>query len=184
MKIERAIQFAMEKHAGQIRKGKQKPYILHPLEAGTIVARYTTDENVICAALLHDTIEDTGTTVKELTEQFGETVAGLVASVSENMKDGYSPDDAWIKRKVRTIQGLRTGSREVKLIGLGDKLSNLREISSDYAKIGDKLWERFNCKNKHLQKWYYKAAYNVFLREFGNTQEVREFRILLARTFG
>ena len=183
-KIEQAIQFAMEKHSGQLRKGKQKPYILHPLEAGAIVARYTTDEDVICAAFLHDTMEDTGVTLEELTEKFGEKVAGLVASVSENMKEGYSPNDTWKERKVRTIQGLREGSREVKLIGLGDKLSNLREIASDYAEIGEELWRRFNCKSKYLQEWYYQAAYNVFLGEFGNTQEVQEFGMLLTRTFG
>ena len=162
-KIEQAIQFAMEKHAGQVRKGKQKPYILHPLEAGAIVARYTGDEDVICAAILHDTIEDTGVTVEELTELFGETVAGLVASVSENMKEG-----SWA----------------VQLVGLGDKLSNLREIASDYAAIGEALWKRFKCKSKYLQEWYYRGVYEIFLQTFGNTQEVQEFGMLLTRTFG
>jgi len=183
-KIEQAIQYAMEKHSGQLRKGKQKPYILHPLEAGAIVARYTEDDDVICAAFLHDVMEDAGVTAQELTEQFGERVAELVASVSENMKEGYSPNDSWRDRKTRTIQGLREGSREVKLIGLGDKLSNLREIASDYAEIGETLWKRFNCKSKYLQEWYYEAVYSVFLREFGNTQEVQEFGMLLTRTFG
>lgn len=183
-KIEQAIQFAMEKHAGQLRKGKQKPYILHPLEAGAIVARYTTDEDVICAAFLHDTIEDAGVTVEELTAQFGETVAGLVASVSENMKEGYSTDDTWKERKTRTIRGLKEGSWAVQLIGLGDKLSNLREIASDYAAIGEALWKRFNCKSKYLQEWYYRGVYEIFLQTFGNTQEVQEFGMLLTRTFG
>ena len=58
-KIERAIQYAVDAHAGSKRKGKDRPYILHPIEVMTIVAGLTEDEDVIAAAVLHDTVEDT-----------------------------------------------------------------------------------------------------------------------------
>ena len=57
--INKAVNFAQKAHAGQYRKGTDVPYITHVLEAGTIAASLTDDENVIAAAILHDTIEDT-----------------------------------------------------------------------------------------------------------------------------
>lgn len=56
--IERAIQFATKAHEGQLRKGTRRPYIVHPIEVGEIVAGMTKDEEIISAAVLHDTIED------------------------------------------------------------------------------------------------------------------------------
>ena len=59
-KIEKAIIFATRAHAGTCRKGKDKPYILHPISAMAIVKQFTTDEDVLAAAVLHDTVEDVG----------------------------------------------------------------------------------------------------------------------------
>ena len=56
--IEKAIMFATQAHEGQVRKGTDRPYIVHPLEVGRIVASMTEDEEIISAAILHDTIED------------------------------------------------------------------------------------------------------------------------------
>ena len=56
--IEKAMKFATRAHEGQFRKGTQRPYIVHPVEVSEIVAEMTDDEDVICAAVLHDTIED------------------------------------------------------------------------------------------------------------------------------
>ena len=56
--IDRAIAFATQAHEGQVRKGTSRPFILHPLEVGKIVASMTEDQEVISAAILHDTIED------------------------------------------------------------------------------------------------------------------------------
>ena len=56
--IDRAIEFATKAHKGQYRKGTKRPYIVHPMEVGEIVSSMTTDEEIISAAILHDTIED------------------------------------------------------------------------------------------------------------------------------
>ena len=58
--IDKAIEFATRAHRGQFRKGTRRPYIVHPIEVGDIVCSMTTDEEVISAAYLHDTIEDCG----------------------------------------------------------------------------------------------------------------------------
>ena len=78
--IDRAIEFATKAHEGQFRKGTRRPYIVHPIEVGDIVSTMTTDEEVISAAILHDTIEDCkGVTREVLAENFSERVASLVA---------------------------------------------------------------------------------------------------------
>ena len=70
-KLNEAIKFASDKHDGQIRKLTNLPYIFHPFEVAQIVATMTNDEDVICAALLHDTVEDTKTTLDEIADKFG-----------------------------------------------------------------------------------------------------------------
>ncbi len=73
-KIESAVQYAVFAHAGTKRKGKDRPYILHPVETMTIVAGMTEDEDVIAAAVLHDAVEDTSVTPEDIEREFGERV--------------------------------------------------------------------------------------------------------------
>ena len=83
--VARAIAFATKAHEGQFRKGTKRPYIVHPLEVGEIVATLTFDEEIISAALLHDTIEDCqGITREVLAREFSERVAALVAQSFPN----------------------------------------------------------------------------------------------------
>ena len=78
--LDKAIIFAVNAHRGQFRKGSDTPYILHPMEAAAIVGTMTADDEVLAAAVLHDTVEDTGTTIEQIREQFGERVAALVSA--------------------------------------------------------------------------------------------------------
>lgn len=149
--IHRAIEFAVLAHAGQIRKSTKIPYIVHPFEVAQILTAAGADETVICAGLLHDTVEDTSTTIEDIADQFGNQVAALVASCSENKTL------SWEQRKNHTIQQLKTGeSHDTQLIYCADKLSNLRSIALDYKKQGEDIWKVFNRDREH-QKWYYGA---------------------------
>ena len=176
-KVEKAVVFATRAHAGTYRKGKNKPYILHPIEAMAIVKQFTEDEDVLAAAVLHDTVEDTSVTVERLEIEFGPRVAELVASVSEDKKKERPAESTWKERKQETINGLKNASRDTKLLCLGDKLSNLREMSEDYADIGDELWERFNQKDKRMHEWYYREIYRILAaeEELRWTNEMFEF---------
>ena len=84
LKFDRAVVFATEAHSGQKRRGSNAPYIIHPLEVATIAATLSDDEDIMCAALLHDTVEDTEVTIEEIEENFGPHVRRLVASETEN----------------------------------------------------------------------------------------------------
>lgn len=90
--IEKAIMFATQAHEGQVRKGTDRPYIVHPLEVGRIVASMTEDEEIISAAILHDTIEDCEEITEEvICREFTKRVAEFVVrKVKISLRHGWS----------------------------------------------------------------------------------------------
>lgn len=180
--LDSAIYFATKAHADQLRKGSNSPYILHPLEAATIVSTMTADEEIIAAAVLHDVVEDTDATIDDIRESFGERVAGLVASESENKRENLPAAATWKIRKQETLDELQTASVEVKMITLGDKLSNIRAIHRDHRTLGGDLWQRFNQKDKAEHHWYYSSIANC-LSELKDYPAYREYLALLDDTF-
>lgn len=181
--ITEAVIFAAEAHDGMKRKGKDIPYILHPLEVLTIVAGLTDDMEVMAAAVLHDTIEDTGVRREDIADRFGERVAALVASESENKREDRPAEETWQVRKQETIDHIASAERDVKLICLGDKLANIRELARDHDRLGDALWERFNQKDKKMHGWYYDSICSILEKEFAGTPAVEEYRRLHHRVF-
>ncbi len=181
--IDQAILFATEAHEGQYRKGSQTPYILHPLEVGAILAAMTDDAEVIAAGILHDVLEDTPLDASKLAEKFGLRVLKLVQAESEDKQVEIPAGESWKARKQQTIDDLvHEMDPAVKMICLADKLSNIRAIRNDYAKIGEKLWTRFNQKDPAQHAWYYRSIYENTgdLSEFTTWQE---YKILVEQVF-
>ena len=177
--VARAIAFATKAHEGQFRKGTKRPYIVHPLEVGEIVATLTFDEEIISAALLHDTIEDCqGITREVLAREFSERVAALVAQESEDKSK------TWFERKSHTIEHLKYAPYEVRMIGLADKLSNIRDIDRDYPVMGEELWNRFRMKEKNMIGWYYKGLRESLREGFEQEEAFREYSYLVDKNFG
>jgi len=154
--LEKAICFAAERHAGYVRKGSDIPYIVHPMEALAIAAGITSDLEILAAAVLHDVVEDTPTEITEIEAVFGERVAALVASESEDKMPGIPPSESWELRKSATIESLKSATADEKIIVLADKLSNIRSINQNISDIGDAVWARFNQKDKKKHEWYYR----------------------------
>ena len=167
--IDRAVEFAFKAHEGQFRKGTGRPYIVHPVEVKDIVSTMTGDVEVISAAVLHDTIEDCeGVTQRILAQEFSERVARIVAQ----------------DRKKSTIEHLRNAPREVQIVGLADKLSNIRDIDRDYPVVGEELWNRFRMKDKRIIGWYYKGVRDVLREGFGGLDAYEEYCRLIEKNFG
>jgi guanosine-3',5'-bis(diphosphate) 3'-pyrophosphohydrolase len=123
----KALAFAADRHSKQRRKDvDSSPYINHPISLANILCNegYITDVNVICAALLHDTIEDTDTAAEELEAEFGTTIRDIVIDVT----DDKTLDKA--VRKQRQIEHAAHISDTAKLVKLADKISNLRDVAS------------------------------------------------------
>lgn len=180
--LDRAICFAVQAHAGIERKGKGFPYIVHPMEAMAIVATMTSDQELLAAAALHDTVEDTDVTVAELQELFGERVALLVAHESDVPLEGDA-SDTWHDRKTFAINLLKGAERDVKVVAMGDKLSNMRAIARDYAVIGDEIWNLFNVKDKAEHAWHYHGLADA-LSDLSDTPAYQEFASLVKKVFG
>ena len=180
--LDRAIIFAVKAHAGTERRGKGYPYIVHPLEAVEIVATMTKDQELLAAAALHDTVEDTDVTVERIRAEFGDRVAELVASESDQFEAGVSEEDSWHARKQAAIDRLAKASRDAKIVALGDKLSNMRAIARDYAVQGDELWNLFHAKDPKDHEWHYRGLADS-LRELEDTFAFKEFEKLINEVF-
>lgn len=122
-----AVAFAASKHRGQKRKDAEaSPYINHPIALAQVLAREVKvgDEQVLIAAILHDTIEDTKTTFEELRDGFGLPIAAIVAEVSD---DKSLPPQ---RRKELQVEHAPHLSERAKLIKLADKICNLRDVAN------------------------------------------------------
>ncbi|MGL4607392.1 MAG: HD domain-containing protein [Eubacteriaceae bacterium] len=178
--ILKAIEFSANAHLGHYRKGSKTPYITHPFEVAKILAK-TVDpeekEELICAGLLHDTVEDTETTIAVIEREFGKEVAELVASDSE---DKSLP---WEKRKANTIDFLKNiASYDMRLLACADKLANIRSIKEDYGNIGEEVWDRF-VRGKEKQGWYYTNVVDA-LKSLSGIPMYEELTLLVKEIFG
>ena len=180
--INRAICFAVKAHEGTVRKGTNIPYIIHPLEAMAIVATITPDRELMVAAVLHDVLEDTKVTIEDLRREFGDRVAYLVDAETIRDVDGVSHIDSWQLRKQTAINHLAMASRGVQIVALGDKLSNMRALANGYRQFGERLWERFNVKERSLHAWYYRGLVKS-LASLNDTMAYQEFAGLVEQVF-
>lgn len=149
--IRKAIQFALIAHDKQTRKGSSIPYIFHPMEVGMILIENKACEDIVCAGILHDTVEDAKASLAMIENLFNKNIAGLVKAQSENKAL------CWKKRKQHTIIYMKNDATEdERLVCCADKLSNIRSIERDYKDMKDELWKRFNAGYED-QKWYYES---------------------------
>jgi guanosine-3',5'-bis(diphosphate) 3'-pyrophosphohydrolase len=122
----RALAFASRKHSQQRRKDADaSPYINHPIALVSILAieAGVNDRDTLCAALLHDTIEDTDTSVEELVEAFGAPVASLVQEVTDDKRLPKA------ERKLRQVEHAAHLSPKARALKLADKIANLRDVA-------------------------------------------------------
>ena len=180
--LDRAIIFAVKAHHNTERRGKGFPYIVHPMEAVEIVATITPDQELLAAAALHDTIEDTDITVEQIRTLFGNRIAELVHAESDQFTEGVSEEDSWHDRKQAAIDRLTHASHDAKIVAMGDKLSNMRAIARDYAIKGDELWNIFHVKDKASHEWHYRGLANA-LKELSDTFAYKEFISLIEQVF-
>lgn len=184
--LDRAIVFAVQAHHNSERRGKGFPYIVHPMEAVEIVATITPDQELLAAAALHDTIEDTDVTVEQLRAEFGDRIANLVHAESDQINgelfNGENEEETWHARKQAAIDRLAAAPHDAKIVALGDKLSNMRAIWRDYQVKGDELWKIFHCSDKVAHEWHYRGL-AASLKELNDTFAYQEFVRLIDEVF-
>lgn len=169
--LQQAFTFAAEAHQGQYRKGTRIPYLIHLIRTWGYVQQMTMDREEQAAALLHDVLEDTEVTALTLREAFGERILDLVAGESEYKREGKPAGETWQLRKSETIRRLRSrlgkeSERAAMHIAFGDKLANLYSMMYEYRQVGDRLWNKFNQKDKKMHGWYYGEMGAIFADYF------------------
>lgn len=160
--VTRARLFATEAHKGQFRKqdnenGERVPYITHPAGVAAILEEAGRSPEEIAAGFLHDTLEDTSVTAKDIQREFGDTVLRIVLSNTE-------PDKSlsWEERKTHTIKKVLNASLDEKALIAADKLDNLRSIRKGAEQMGEDVWKLFK-RGREQQAWYYHRIANGLL---------------------
>lgn len=167
-----------------VRKCECHPAILHSLEAAAITQTLTDEKEAVIAAVLHDTVEDANVKIEEILGKFGERVAQLVLSETENKRVNRDPGETWKERKEESIAVLNaTQDLGIKALYLGDKLSNMRSLNRCVNQFGPQMWQQFHQTDPEAHKWYYTAIAEA-LSEFSDTPAYQEYVGLIKQTFG
>ena len=128
-KIEKAYEYASDKHSGQVRQSGE-PYIVHPLTVAYILSDMHADCDTICAGLLHDTLEDSNAKKEEIAELFGSDTANLVDGVTKLAKMNFSTKEEQNLANTRKIITGITDDVRIIIIKLADRLHNMRTLSA------------------------------------------------------
>ncbi|OGO83971.1 MAG: hypothetical protein A2Y22_07770 [Clostridiales bacterium GWD2_32_59] len=176
-KLEYAIYFATKAHAGQKRKSEDVDMIYHPFIVGMLLKNYGLRDEVVIAGILHDVVEDTKYTERDIEDIFGLEVKNLVLYASE-------PDKSlsWEERKKHTIECSRTIPYEAKLIICADKISNLDTLYKDLMEQGEKVWLNLN-RGKELQQWYYEELLKSIRENEEDNELFRRYEEILEKIF-
>ena len=164
----RALAFATELHAGQVRKGTEIPYISHLIAVAGIVLESGGGRDPAIAALLHDAIEDGGVWFpggvpalrSEIRQSFGESVLAIVEGCTDAETN---PKPPWRERKERYVAHLEYVPDDVLLVSCADKLHNARAIVADLRVVGTAVFDRFSG-GRDGTLWYYETLAEVFAR--------------------
>ena len=182
--FDEAIRLAISAHSGQTRKTDKTPYILHPMEVACIASSVSDNYDLLTAAVLHDAVEDTSVSVDEIAAKFGERVAQIVATETEDKQDGRPPEETWMARKEDSLQRLKDcDDRLVKILWLADKLANLRSLHRALVKDGDAAWSYFHQKDPKEQYWYYRSVADLLKSEFAGSPAWDELDALVEKVF-
>jgi (p)ppGpp synthase/HD superfamily hydrolase len=152
-RLELALRCAALGHLGQARKASGVPYFQHVVAVAWILERAGFDEDVVIAGLLHDLVEDTPSTLRDVEQQFGKRVAELVGHCTEVKKDAQGAKRTWIDRKKDHLEALHEAPLEARAVVLADKLHNLISIECD-LRDGRQVWIEFNAPRDQVL-WYY-----------------------------
>ncbi len=185
-RFNRALQLAIEAHAGQVRKGTENtaglalPYITHPVAVAALVQRYGGTEDQVIAALLHDVLEDGGPQwAQPIREAFGAEVLELVEFCTDGLPDETGRKPPWRERKEAYLEHLREADGPGLLVSASDKLANLQAILLDLTEVGDAVWGRFTG-GKDGSLWYYGALVEAFAGRVPAALELAMKRDLVA----
>jgi (p)ppGpp synthase/HD superfamily hydrolase len=164
-----AIAFASHLHSTQRRVSDEAPFILHPLEVGSLLYNTGASDRVVAAGVLHDVIEDTSAVIEEIRQRFGGHIAALVSSLTED--PAIEPER---ERKAALRARVRSSGTEVALIFAADKLAKVRELRIRITQADGALTPDIEAKLDH-----YAASLRMLEEALAEEPLVRQLRFEL-----
>ena len=162
---EEAKEFAREAHKDQFRKYKNEPYIEHPIRVAQLVRTVPHTPAMICAAYLHDVVEDTPVNIDEIRQRFGDRVATYVQELTDVYVKNDYPHLNRKRRKEKEVERLSKISVEAKTVKLADVIDNTRDIVENDKGFARKYVPEMEALVEALQggnfKLLMKAIYEV-----------------------
>ena len=154
----KAHDFAINAYSNKYRKAElDKPYFFHAIDVANKLEKYGFDDNVVAAGYLHDIIEDTEYSEKDVLDMFGEDITSLVMGATERDKSL-----SWEERKIDSIQRVRNLDIRHKAIVACDKISNIEDLRLKFGKNGKEDFSSFN-RGKDKKIWYWKEIYKSLI---------------------
>lgn len=162
-RIRHALNFALKHHAGQTRKNRNAPYIMHPMQVALILAVYDRPEDELIGAILHDVVEDCVSTDDEaqvmrgkIRDRFGPDVLAIVDGVTEPKRDAAGHKLPAPAKRVAYLKGLETAPVGSLWVCAADKIQNGGELLIDLADAADPdvIWSRFAEGKDRTAAWY------------------------------
>lgn len=164
-----ALDLAIDAHKGQKRKGTDIPYIKHILDVYEILRNENIDNETLIIGILHDTVEDTTTTLEDIQWWFGDYVRFGVECESED-----KTINNYFERKKEHIDRIKQAPINIQLVNCADKLANITDIINDYNKIGEDVFKRFKQGKTGILKYYEYAILNYKLNGFETFEKLKE----------
>lgn len=155
------------------------PYVTHPILVAMILINHTDNEDLICAALLHDTIEDTGYTAEELEKDFGSKIKNLVMELTVIQYEGPGRD--WKKQNKVKLKHLREISKDALLVKTADKIHNIWDEANGFESLGEKFLSSFNVPIEEDLE-YDEKSLEIIKQRLGNIPIVQEYETTLKDT--
>lgn len=147
--VREAQAVAAREHAGQNRKASGIPYVSHAAAVAEVLAEARFDDEVLAAALLHDTVEHTGLDAADIRRRFGDRVGSLVEAMTDREEI-----ESWEERKDEHRERVRSAGRDACAIYAADKLCGIREAREGYAEVAEDVEDRLgNSLDTRLTAW-------------------------------
>jgi (p)ppGpp synthase/HD superfamily hydrolase len=167
--MEDIIAFATQKHEGQVRKLSKDPYIVHPINVANILKALNEKDDVVKAAYLHDTIEDTNTTFEEINEKFGKKVADLVQELTSNRS--AIKEEGKAQYLAKKMNNMSAEALTIKFADRFDNISDLNDFDIEFARRYLKETEFILAHLKRKLNKNQQRLYNLIIERVKNAQK-------------
>jgi (p)ppGpp synthase/HD superfamily hydrolase len=172
-RVRHALQLAEQAHRGTNRKAGDHPYLLHPIAVAQVLIAAGADDDLICAAYLHDVVEDTAIGLLRVEDEFGQRVARLVAAVTKPRAAADGRELTSAERDELTLEAMRSAPLDAAALKAADLVANLTDLILDEQHDGYGHWDALFREKAERKLGHYLALADVLVERLSEDREER-----------